>query len=99
MWSPNVLPHPESNSLGNKLNFITCNLSSNDGHPLWDAPCAKKKSPYDAWSNRTNFRTAECYHFLSFTLPSYRKHVVLQVAKELLDSYPQDPPITFLKDL
>ncbi|GBN84066.1 hypothetical protein AVEN_113890-1 [Araneus ventricosus] len=26
----------------NVLNVITCDLSSNDGHPFWGAPCTKK---------------------------------------------------------
>ncbi|GBO10699.1 hypothetical protein AVEN_135162-1 [Araneus ventricosus] len=37
----------------NALNIITCNLSSNDGHPLWGAPSPKREWPYDVWSNRT----------------------------------------------
>ncbi|GBM51369.1 hypothetical protein AVEN_110819-1 [Araneus ventricosus] len=38
--------YPESNSLGtrNVSNIITCNLSSNDGHPLWGAPHRKEQS-------------------------------------------------------
>ncbi|GBM95566.1 hypothetical protein AVEN_182449-1 [Araneus ventricosus] len=32
--------YPENNNPGTMdvLNIITCNLSSNDGHPLWGAP-------------------------------------------------------------
>ncbi|GBM93577.1 hypothetical protein AVEN_63315-1 [Araneus ventricosus] len=62
----------------------TRNLSSNDGHPLWDASTPTRERPYDAWSNRTWFRSEQYYHFLPFILPKNRKHVDLQRAKGIV---------------
>ncbi|GBM58682.1 hypothetical protein AVEN_44361-1 [Araneus ventricosus] len=87
----------------NVLNVITCNLSSNDRHPLWGLslpPARKRERPYDAWSNRTWLRTEQCCLFSPFILPKNWKHADLQVAKGwlvVLGFMAQEPDLAILR--
>ncbi|GBM70845.1 hypothetical protein AVEN_181009-1 [Araneus ventricosus] len=85
-----------NSSTRNVLNIITCNISSNDGHPLWGSPAPKREmpgaiEPVLGLNNVITFYLLLCAGIgNTWTSRSQR---------ELLDSYPLDSLITFLTSL